>query len=68
MAIDPICGIDVDEKTADFQTRLEHETFYFCSKACQERFEIKEGLRREDKKWWQRLLKEPKGGGPPKCH
>ena len=67
MAKDPVCGMDVEEKDAEFTTHLEHETFYFCSKACQERFEADEGIRKEGKKWWQRILKEPKGT-PPKCH
>ncbi len=67
MAKDPVCGMDVEEKDAEFYTHMEHETFYFCSKACQERFELDEGIRKEGKKWWQRILKEPKGT-PPKCH
>ncbi|MBI4948525.1 MAG: YHS domain-containing protein [Deltaproteobacteria bacterium] len=69
MAKDPVCGMEVEEKDATYMTHMEHETYYFCSKACQETFEVKEGLRHEgaDKKWWQRILKEPKGT-PPKCH
>ena len=68
MAKDPVCGMEVDEKEAPYMTRLEHEIFYFCSKACQESFEEREGIRRkEPQKWWQRIIKEPKGT-PPKCH
>ncbi|TAN64395.1 YHS domain-containing protein [bacterium] len=73
MAKDPICGMDVDEKGAEFMTHLEHETFYFCSKACQERFETEKGLIDPDqaKGWAKRvvsgILKEPKNK-PPKCH
>ena len=70
MAIDPVCKMQVDEKEAEFHTRLEHETFYFCSKACQESFEADKGLIRPStsgKKWWQKIIKEPKGA-PPKCH
>lgn len=69
MARDPICGMEVEEKGAAFMTHFEHETFYFCSKACMDEFERKEGLRRGEsgKKWWQRIIKEPKGA-PPKCH
>lgn len=69
MAKDPICGMDVEEKGAEFMVHFEHETFYFCSKACQEEFERKEGVRHDEpeKKWWQKILKEPKGT-PPKCH
>ncbi|MBI5599235.1 MAG: YHS domain-containing protein [Deltaproteobacteria bacterium] len=69
MAKDPICNMDVDELGAGYMTHLEHETFYFCSKVCQEEFERKEGIRRGEpgKKWWQRILREPKEK-PPKCH
>lgn len=69
MAKDPVCGMEVEEKGAEFMTHLEHETFYFCSKACQDSFELKEGIRQGEsgKKWWQKILKEPKGT-PPKCH
>lgn len=73
MAKDPVCGMEVDEKGAEFMTHLEHETFYFCSKGCQERFEVDKGIVKEDadKGWFKRtvgkLLKEPKDK-PPKCH
>lgn len=69
MARDPTCGMEVEERDAEFMTHMEHETFYFCSKACQETFDAKEGFSHEDKdkKWWQKILKEPKGA-PPKCH
>lgn len=41
MAIDPICGMEVDEKTG---IKLEHEgqTYYFCSRVCRDRFLGKE--------------------------
>ncbi|MBI5560514.1 MAG: YHS domain-containing protein [Deltaproteobacteria bacterium] len=69
MAKDPVCGMEVTEKDAQRMTHIGHETYYFCSKACQEQFELKEGIRKEEpgKKWWQRILKETKGE-PPKCH
>ena len=42
MAKDPICGMEVDEKTA---LRLEHEgeTYYFCSPSCRDRFLSEKG-------------------------
>ncbi|HZX35190.1 MAG TPA: hypothetical protein VFF54_01720 [Thermodesulfobacteriota bacterium] len=69
MAKDPVCGMEVSEKDASFMTRLEHETSYFCSKACQEKFETSMGIASGEsgKKWWQKILKEPKEK-PPKCH
>jgi len=69
MAKDPVCGMEVTEKDAEFITRIGHESHYFCSKACQENFELKQGIRHGEsgKKWWQKILKETKGE-PPKCH
>lgn len=72
MAKDPICGMEVDEKDARFMVRFGHETFYFCSKSCEEQFGVKMGLLPEGagKLWWRRMMdklfkpKEP----PPKCH
>jgi len=37
MAIDPICGMTVDEATARHEER-DGETFYFCSDGCREKF------------------------------
>ncbi len=59
--------MEVNERGAQFMVHFEHETFYFCSKGCQESFEVKEGIRKEPKKWWQKILKEPTEK-PPKCH
>jgi len=69
MTKDPVCGMEVDEKEARFYTHCEHETFYFCSKACQDQFEREKGIQHSEqaRKWWQRIIKEPKGS-PPKCH
>lgn len=42
MAKDPICGMEVDEKTG---LRLEHEgeTYYFCSPGCRDKFLAEKG-------------------------
>ena len=42
MAIDPICGMEVDEKTA---LSAEHEgnTYYFCSPGCRDKFLSQKG-------------------------
>src|ERR1044071_905203 len=39
MAIDPICGMTVDEATAKWTSTIDGETFYFCSAGCKARFE-----------------------------
>ena len=40
-AVDPICGMQVDPDTALSSTK-DSETFYFCSRHCQEKFESKD--------------------------
>jgi Cu+-exporting ATPase len=39
MAIDPICGMTVDEATAKWTSTIDGETFYFCSPGCKAKFE-----------------------------
>jgi YHS domain-containing protein len=39
MAIDPVCGMEVDEKTAKFKTEYKDETYYFCAPGCKFTFE-----------------------------
>src|SRR3989304_9408744 len=38
MATDPVCGMLVEEKKRAAQNRYEGVDYYFCSRACQERF------------------------------
>ena len=39
LVIDPICGMQVDPRTAAGQSERDGETFYFCSPMCKERFD-----------------------------
>ncbi len=39
MAIDPICKMKVDEKTAKFKSEHEGKTYYFCSAGCKADFD-----------------------------
>jgi YHS domain-containing protein len=39
MAIDPVCGMEVDERTANEKATEQGQTYYFCSKECREEFE-----------------------------
>lgn len=39
MAIDPVCGMQVDEKKVTQKTRYNGRTYYFCSKECKTKFE-----------------------------
>ena len=38
MAKDPICGMYVDEKTAEFKVTVRGTTYYFCSQTCMKQF------------------------------
>ncbi len=39
MAIDPICGMTVDEKTAKFKSDFKGKTYYFCAPGCKKKFD-----------------------------
>jgi YHS domain-containing protein len=39
LAIDPICKMTVDEKTAKFKTDYKGRTYYFCAPGCTKAFE-----------------------------
>jgi YHS domain-containing protein len=39
MAVDPVCGMEVDEENAAAGLEYEGEAYYFCSRACLKKFE-----------------------------
>jgi len=39
MAIDPICKMEVDEKTAKFKSEYKGVTYYFCAPGCKKTFD-----------------------------
>jgi len=39
MAKDPVCGMNVDEKTAKFKSEHMGKTYYFCSQMCKTTFD-----------------------------
>lgn len=39
MAIDPICKMEVDEKTAQFKSDYRGKTYYFCAPGCKMAFD-----------------------------
>lgn len=39
MAVDPVCGMDVDEKTAQWTSEYQGKTYYFCAPGCKASFE-----------------------------
>jgi Cu+-exporting ATPase len=38
MAADPVCGMHVDESTAELKARVRGVTYYFCSESCMREF------------------------------
>lgn len=39
MARDPVCYCEVDEEGAEFKTKHEGKTYYFCTAGCKAKFE-----------------------------
>jgi YHS domain-containing protein len=39
MAIDPICRMEVDEKSAKFKSEYKGKTYYFCAPGCKKAFD-----------------------------
>lgn len=39
MAVDPVCGMEVNEKTAKWKTQHKGKTYYFCAPGCKSAFE-----------------------------
>lgn len=39
MAVDPVCGMRVDERTSKLKSEHEGKTFYFCSASCKNTFD-----------------------------
>jgi Cu+-exporting ATPase len=38
LALDPVCGMRIDEAEAAGSVRFEGRTYYFCSELCQTKF------------------------------
>lgn len=39
MAKDPVCGMDVDEKTTTLKSEYKGQTYYFCGLGCKRSFD-----------------------------
>lgn len=39
MAVDPICKMEVDEKTAKYKSEYKNKTYYFCAPGCKKEFD-----------------------------
>ena len=54
MAVDPVCGMQVDEKQAAGKSEYQGKTYYFCSPGCKRSF---------DKEPQKYLGQKPEHGG-----
>lgn len=43
MAKDPVCGMDVNEATAEHKAQYNGKTYYFCTAGCKASFEENPG-------------------------
>ena len=39
MAMDPVCGTNVDDRMNEFQTKFAGKRYFFCSDECRAEFE-----------------------------
>jgi YHS domain-containing protein len=39
MAKDPVCGMNVNERTAKFKSEYKGKTYYFCAQSCKTTFD-----------------------------
>ena len=75
MAVDPVCKMNVDEKTVA-TSMYKGKKYYFCAESCRKSFveNPKKFLVPEcdkPKGWWGRYmtkLNKATGGKPMKCH
>ena len=52
MAIDPVCKMEVDEKTAKFKSEYKGKTYYFCASGCKKEFDnnLEKYINKEEKR------------------
>jgi YHS domain-containing protein len=43
VAVDPICKMTVDEKTAKYTSEYNGKTYYFCAPGCKKKFDENPG-------------------------
>ena len=43
MALDVVCGMEVDEKTAKWKSEYKDKTYYFCGPMCKVEFDENPG-------------------------
>lgn len=78
MAIDPICGMTVNEENAKILLVIDGEVFFFCSASCKERYQqgsgwvktpaVKKGFFRRFLEKVAQTTEKSYGKKPPTCH
>jgi YHS domain-containing protein len=61
MAKDPVCGMDVEEQTAQHKSEYQGQTYYFCAAGCKRAFD------KEPEKYLNsgtQTTMQPSGHGP----
>jgi YHS domain-containing protein len=43
MTRDPVCGMKIDEKQSEFETKFAGKQYFFCSEECRKEFEDNPG-------------------------
>lgn len=74
MAMDPVCGMAIDPRTAEFRIKDRGQTYYFCSKSCKTAFSRnplsytkKKGMFTRFLNWIVRANEKKFEGAPPSC-
>jgi len=75
-AIDPVCGMVVDQQNSPLMFKYNDCLFYFCAESCRINFEKNPQKYLADKTdkpkgFWKRYLErlnKATGGKPPQCH
>jgi YHS domain-containing protein len=58
MAKDPVCGMDVDPKTAQWKSDYKGQTYYFCAPGCKKEFDQQP----------EKFINQPSTGGMSQQH
>jgi len=54
MIKDPVCGMEVNEKSTPYYTHYTHETLFFCSQICKQSYDMSDET--DQRSWWRKKL------------
>jgi YHS domain-containing protein len=75
-ALDPVCGMTVNQRLTDIVTTIQGQTYYFCAEGCRKAFEadpqkyLSPALPKKKGFWGRYLdrLEKATGGKSMNCH